>query len=458
MTSTIKRVGAHRVWDSRGRPTIEVEVTTADGVRGRAIAPAGASRGSAEATDLRDGGARLGGFDVLTAIRNVVTLISPALAGMDVTDQRAVDAALDALDPSPTRSLVGGNATVATSLAVLHAAAATRGAPVWRQLRSDPTRMPRPEVQIIGGGAHAARRVDLQDFMVIPLTHGSISDALIQVAEVYRAVGELLARRGPVVGVADEGGHWPSVDANEQALELLTLGIERAGLKPRTDMAISLDVAASEFARGTAYHLSTEDRTYECGEWLAVLERWLRDYPVVAVEDPVGEFDREGMREATGRLGHRALVVGDDFLVTSAERISRAARERSCNTALIKPNQAGTVTRAADAHAAARAAGWATIVSARSGESEDVSVAHLAMGWGADLVKVGSITRGERTAKWNELLRIDRELGGLPMAPFPLASVGRAVRAQSRPWGSSASWPGTPVCGEAVTEGVGHGR
>jgi enolase len=246
----------------------------------------------------------------------------------------------------------------------------------------------------------------------------------VQVAEVYRTVGEILASRGPVLGVADEGGHWPAVRNNEEALELLTRGIEQTGLMPGRDMGISLDIAASELERDGRYHLTSEATAYERDRWLEVVCRWLDDYPVVAVEDPAGEFDRAGMRQATTLMSRRSLVVGDDFLVTSAGRITAAAHEGACTTALIKVNQAGTVSAAAAAVRAARDAGWSTIVSARSGETEDVSVAHLAVGWSADLVKVGSITRGERTAKWNVLLRIDREVGGVPLAPFPLARVG----------------------------------
>jgi enolase len=425
MTQHIAEVRARRVWDSRGRPTVEVEVVTDGGARGRAIAPAGASRGSAEATDLRDGGTALGGLDVLRAVENVERRIAPALMGIDVADQVAVDLVLDQLDPTPTRSELGGNATVATSLAVLHTAAAAHQAPTWRHLDPAPRWMPRPEVQIIGGGAHAAMRVDIQDFMVVPLSATSIADAFVQIAEVYLRVGELFRARGPVLGVADEGGHWPAVDGTEQAIELLTEGIARAGLVPGLDMGISLDIAASEFERNGRYRLESEGRTYDRDEWLSVVDRWVDTYPVVAVEDPAGEFDQVGMVQATKAISDRALVVGDDYLVTSPERVAAAAAEGACNAALIKVNQAGTVSRTKAAYDAARDAGWATIVSARSGETEDVSVAHLAVGWSADIVKVGSITRGERTAKWNELIRIDEEMGGLPLAPFPSTVAAR---------------------------------
>lgn len=426
MTQPITEVRARRVWDSRGRPTVEVEIYTAGGYRGRAIAPAGASRGSAEASDLRDGGVILGGMDVSEALQRVRGVIAPALIGVDVSAQEEIDAIIDRLDPTPTRSYLGGNATVATSLATLHTAAAVVGVPLWRYLDADVRSLPRPEVQIIGGGAHAARRVDLQDFMVVPMSAGSIVDGLCQVAEVYRCTGELFATRGPVLGVADEGGHWPAVARNEEALALLTAGIERAGLTPGRDVGISLDIAASEFEKNGEYELASERRTYGRAEWLDLVVSWVRDYPIVAIEDPAGEHDPEGMRSATELLGETSLIVGDDYIVTNPERINAAAVDGACNTALIKVNQAGTVSRAAAAHAEARHAGWGTIVSARSGESEDVSVAHLAVGWGSDLMKVGSITRGERTAKWNELIRIDEELGGVPLKPFPLRIAAEA--------------------------------
>jgi enolase len=388
----------------------------------RAIAPAGASRGSAEARDRRDGGTRLGGWDVSEAVSAVNGEVRDALLGLDPTDQAGADAVLDQLDPTPTRSRLGGNVTTAASLAVLHAGAAVRDIPVWQHLGRQPSALPRPEVQIIGGGAHAARTVDVQDFMVVPVSAQTMERALIDVAEVYLGVGAALRDRGRVNGVADEGGHWPQVDSHEQALELLVEGIERAGLTPGTDVAISLDLAASELADGADYVLASEGRRMNRADWLARLSAWCRDFPVVALEDPAGEFDGEGLRTATQQLGvdsdgRARLVIGDDSVVTSADRITAAAAAGECNAALIKVNQAGTVTAAERAVDAARAAGWAVVVSARSGETEDVSVAHLAVGWCADLVKVGSITRGERTAKWNELLRI-AEATGLGLTPM----------------------------------------
>ncbi|MBK5305449.1 MAG: phosphopyruvate hydratase [Frankiaceae bacterium] len=416
----ITEVRGRRVWDSRGRPTVEVELTCQQHVV-RAIAPAGASRGSAEARDRRDGGSRLGGWDVTEAVAAVNTEVRDALLGVDPTDQAGADAVLDHLDPTPTRSRLGGNVTTATSLAVLHAGAALSGVPVWTYLGRQPSALPRPEVQIIGGGAHAAGTVDVQDFMVVPLSAQTMEQALVDVAEVYLGVGTALRARGRVNGVADEGGHWPHVDSHEQALELLVEGIERAGLVPGDDVAISLDLAASELAEGTDYVLASESRRLSRADWLDRLGDWCSAFPIVALEDPAGEFDHDGLRTATERLatgvdGRRRLIIGDDSVVTSAARITEAAAAHRCNAALIKVNQAGTVTAAQQAVDAARAAHWGVVVSARSGETEDVSVAHLAVGWCADLVKVGSITRGERTAKWNELLRI-AEATGLGLTP-----------------------------------------
>ena len=418
---SIADVVGRRVWDSRGRPTVEVEVHVADGRVGRGIAPAGASRGSAEAVDRRDGGDHLGGFDVTQAVTAVNDVVRSTLIGLDPVDQAAADRALDALDPSPTRAALGGNVTVATSLAVLHAGAASRGIPVWQHLLSADaaqlTHLPRPEIQIIGGGAHAARTVDVQDFMVVPMSATTMDRALEDVARVYLGVGEAFRARGRVNGVADEGGYWPQVERHEEALELLVEGIQRAGLAPGEDMAISLDVAASELNEGPDYVLSSEGARLSRHEWLGRIAQWCNDFPIVAIEDPAGEFDLLGLQRATADLGRDRLVIGDDALVTNAARITEAAESGRCNAALIKVNQAGTVSAARAALLAARAAGWSVVVSARSGETEDVSVAHLAVGWQANLVKVGSITRGERTAKWNELIRIAERLN-LPLAPL----------------------------------------
>jgi enolase len=412
VSTAIATVHARRVFDSRGRPTVEAEVTLAGGAVGRAIAPAGASRGSREAVDLRDGGARFGGLDVAGAIANVRGPIARALAGCDALDQAACDARVIELDGTPQKATLGGNATVAVSMAIAHAAAAAQQVPLYRHLaRGQSVTLPLPEVQVLGGGAHAGRRIDIQDLMVMPVGAWSFSDALAIVAEVYRAAGDLMIELGRFAGVADEGGYWPAFDSNEQALEALVRAIERAGLQPGADVAISLDIAASEFGRDGVYTLGLEGRSLDRDALAEMLLGWLDRYPIASIEDPFAEDDRVGwvafMRACAGRV----QVIGDDYLVTRADLVDAAALDCACNAVLVKPNQAGTLTEALAAVEAARRHGMATIVSARSGESEDATIAHLAVGWSAGQLKVGSFARGERTAKWNEVLRIEEALG-----------------------------------------------
>jgi enolase len=402
-----------RVWDSRGRPTVEAEMRLACGAVGRAIAPAGASTGSGEAIERRDAGTRLGGRDVRGAVEAVNGEIAAALAGRDAADQQALDAALCALDGTPQKSRLGGNALVAVSMAALHAAAAAQGKPLYACLLGDREAavMPLPEIQIFGGGAHAGRRVDIQDFMVVAPGASSFDQALEWTAEVYLAAGALMGERGLLQGVADEGGFWPAFDTNEAALDALMRAIERAGFTPGREIAISLDIAASEFHDGSRYRLARDGRELDSDGMAEMLIAWLDRYPIVSIEDPLGEHDREGLRRFTRAVGDRVQIVGDDFLVTSAERVRAAAALGACNAVLIKPNQAGTVTEAKAAFDAARDSGWGAIVSARSGETEDVTIVHLAIGWGAGQLKVGSFARSERMAKWNEALRIEEALG-----------------------------------------------
>ncbi|HPU53158.1 MAG TPA: phosphopyruvate hydratase [Burkholderiaceae bacterium] len=408
----ITHVRGRRVWDSRGRPTVEAEVTLGDGSVGRAIAPAGASRGSREALELRDGGTRLGGLDVGLAVAGMNGEIAALLHGRDAADQAGVDGALIACDGTPAKARLGGNAIVATSLAVLQAAATARGLPLWRHLAGDdPVSLPLPEIQIFGGGAHAGRRVDIQDFMVMPLGAASFAQALEMTAEVYAAAGALMQAAGKRQGVADEGGYWPAFAANDEALGMLVRAIEHAGLRPGTDMAISLDIAASEFGSNGRYRLALETRELDTAQLIDLLGGWLDAYPIVSIEDPLAEDDDAGMVEFTRRFGRRVQIIGDDYLVTAAARIEHAAALPACNCALIKPNQAGTVSETLSAMQAARRAGWSTVVSARSGETEDVAIAHLAVGWNAAQLKVGSFARSERMAKWNECLRIEEALG-----------------------------------------------
>jgi len=409
---TIDQVVARRVWDSRGRPTVEAEVHLRNDIIGRAIAPAGASTGSGEAVDLRDGGPSCGGLDVTRALDGIAREIAPALRGRDVTDQAALDQVLVDLDGTPNKRRLGGNALIAVSMAALHAAAGTARQPLWRYLLgNDPALVPLPEIQIFGGGAHAGRRVDVQDFMVMATGAASFAQALDWTADVYRAAGVRMADSGRLHGVADEGGYWPAFDTNEDALECLLHAIEDTGRTPGDEVAISLDIAASELRSAGRYRLGLEGREVDSDGLCELLVGWVDRYPIVSVEDPVAEDDTTGMRRFTAAVGHRVQVVGDDYLVTDAARVRRAAADQACNALLVKPNQAGTMTETRAAFDAARAAGFGTIVSARSGETEDLTIAHLAVGWGAGQLKVGSFSRSERMAKWNEVLRIEETLG-----------------------------------------------
>ncbi len=429
MKSAIARIHGRRVWDSRGRPTLEAEVTLESGVTGRAIAPAGASRGSREAIDLRDGGARFGGMDVAQAIANVDGPMQRVLIGRDALDQAGVDAALVALDGTPNKAKLGGNATVAVSLAVAHAAAAASDLPLWRYLaQGNAVSLPLPEIQIFGGGAHAGRRIDLQDLMVMPVGASSFAQALEMTAEVYRAAGDLMRDAGKLAGVADEGGWWPAFDTNEEALAMLVRAIERAGFVPGDEVAISLDVAASEFGRDGRYRLGLERRELDRDGMIEMLIRWIDRYPIASIEDPLAEDDRDGWIAFTRAAGGRVQIIGDDYLTTSAERVEVAAVDGACNAVLIKPNQAGTLTETLAALTAGRDAGFSTIVSARSGETEDVSIVHLAIGWNAGQLKVGSFARSERMAKWNEGLRIEEALGGLARYAGRSALAGSRTR------------------------------
>jgi enolase len=434
--TTISQVHGRRIWDSRARPTVEVDVTLAGGVLGRAIAPAGASTGTGEALDLRDGGEAFGGYDVRTAVEHVNGEIANRLQGRDAADQRAIDQLLVEIDGTPNKSRLGGNAIVATSMAVLQAAAAANHLPLWRYLQgNEPARLPLPEIQIFGGGAHADRRVDIQDFMVICPTARSFAEALDHTAEVYRAAGRLLKARGLLQGVADEGGYWPAFESNEQALELLCQAIAAAGFGLGTEVAISLDVAAAQFGAGGRYRLARDGRDFGTDELTALLLGWIDRYPILSIEDPFAPDDETGFRQLMDAVGERVQIVGDDLLVSDMARVQAAAAKRLCNAALIKPNQAGTVSEAKAALDAARAAGMATIASARSGESEDVTIAHLAVGWAAGQIKVGSIARGERTAKWNEILRIEAAISAAVFSndlAF-LADTGRGGLARRHP-------------------------
>jgi len=401
----ILEVLGRRVWDSRGSPTVEVEVAV-KGARGRAIAPAGASTGSGEAK----------GIDVRRAVHQINTEIRSSLTGKNL-EQESIDRLLISLDGTPDKSRLGGNAIVAVSLACAHAAAAAAKKPLWRFLSGGkPVAMPVPQIQIFGGGAHAHGSMDVQDFMIVCTGAGSFAEALEWTAEVYKAAGARLAKRNALHGVADEGGYWPAFKSNEQALEELSGAISDAGHEPGADIGIALDIAATQLWRDGRYHLALEKKALTAAQLHSMLLQWIDRYPIVSIEDPFAEHDAEAMASFTRTAGARIQVVGDDFFVTNADRVKNASG--ACNAVLLKPNQAGTLTETLACWRAAQAAGYGAIVSARSGETEDVSIVHLAVGWGVPQLKVGSFSRSERMAKWNEGLRIEEALGGGKL-PYP---------------------------------------
>jgi enolase len=369
--------------------------------------------GSGEAKDLRDGGRSLLGLDVRNAVANVNREISGGLSGLDAADQGAIDRRLIDLDGTSQKAHLGGNATIAVSMATAHAAAAASGVPLYAYLaKGQRINLPLPEIQILGGGAHAGRRVDVQDFLVMCPSAKSFSEALDRTGEVYHAAGRLMRDSNRVNGVADEGGWWPAFATNEDALDFLMRAIEAAGFTPGQEVHIALDVAASEFASDGLYKLGLENRELDRDGLAELLLGWIARYPILSIEDPFSEDDPEGFKSFTAAVGERMQVVGDDLLVTNAERVRDAAEAGLVNCVLIKPNQAGTLSEAKAAFDAARSAKLSAIISARSGETEDTTISHLAVGWGAGQIKVGSMARGERTAKWNELLRLEETLAG----------------------------------------------
>ena len=412
MTLPIRRLHARQILDSRGRPTVEVDAELEDGSFGRASVPSGASTGTAEAHELRDGDpARYAGLGVLKAVRHVDSEIDAALRGADAADQRGVDELLRRLDGTPQLRRLGANATLGVSLAVCRAAAASLGQALYERIaelaQARPT-LPLPMTNILSGGLHAGRGMDVQDFLAMPLRAASIDEAIHLVARVRSAATEVARERGLPTLLADEGGLSPGLATGRAALEMMVESIERAGLRPGVDIAIAIDVAASALGdAGHGYRLAREGRLCSSAQMIEMIDGWVRDFPVASVEDGLGEDDWSHWRALTDRLGQRVQLVGDDLFTTHPQRLARGLREGVANGVLVKANQNGTLSGTLDVIARARAAGYATIVSARSGETEDAFMSDLAVGSGAGQIKIGSLRTSSTLAKYNQLLRIE---------------------------------------------------
>jgi len=410
---TIQSVSAHQVYDSRGNPTVEAQVTLADGSVGRGIVPSGASKGRYEALELRDGDPlRFRGKSMFTAIRNIETILGPELVRSAASDQASLDRCMIDLDGTPQKSRLGANAILAVSMAYAYAAAQSIHLPLHAYL-GEGVLLPFPEIQIIGGGAHANRRIDVQDFMIMAMGAQTFEEALEIAYNVYQATADVLRDRGKLCGVADEGGFWPEIDSHEEAFELLLSAIRRAGYRPGADVALSLDIAASDLYDGPTrrYTLRNENRSFDSDAFADVLAGWCRAYDVVSIEDPMADDDWVGWQRFRSVAPAGLQIVGDDLFVTNVDRIRGGIEREAANAVLIKPNQIGTVTETLDAIRLTQSAGWKPVVSARSGETEDAFIAHLAVATEAGQLKVGSFSRSERMAKWNEVLRIGRGLG-----------------------------------------------
>jgi enolase len=411
----IKSVSAFQIYDSRGVPTLEAEVELHNGIVGRGLVPSGASTGQYEALEMRDGDkARFLGKAVFKAIGHVNGEIAKAVAGMEADDQRALDQKLISLDGTPNKSRLGANAILAVSMATANAAAAAQNKPLFEYLGGgEGTLLPLPEIQILGGGAHAEWRTDVQDFLVIAVGAKTYGETLEMTHNVYHAAGAIMKERGKRFGLADEGGFWPDFASNEEALETMVLAFERAGYTPGKEVAISLDIAASDLydeATGK-YRFRLEKREFTSDEFADLMIGWCRKYPVISVEDPMADTDWNGWAKVHAAIGKSVQLIGDDLFTTNAARIERGIKAGVANAVLIKLNQIGTVTETIDAIRQTQGAGWLPVVSARSGETEDAFISHLAVATNAGQLKVGSFARSERTVKWNEVLRIERRLG-----------------------------------------------
>jgi enolase len=410
--SEVERVHARQIVDSRGNPTVEVDVLLRSGAAGRAAVPSGASTGEFEAVELRDGGDAWGGKGVSRAVANANGEIAEAVRGIDAADQERLDRAMIELDGTPNKGRLGANAILGVSLAAAKAAAAETGLPLWRYLGGEAAHvLPVPLMNVLNGGAHADNKVDFQEFMIVPVGAGSFSEGLRTGAEVFHALRRILHDRGLATAVGDEGGFAPDLDSNESALEALVAGIEAAGYRPGDEVAIALDPATSEIHEDGAYVLEHEGRRLSPEEmaayWIDVAER----YPVISIEDGMDEEDWDGWRALTERVGDRLQLVGDDLFVTNTERLRRGIEAGVANSILVKVNQIGTLTETLDAVRTAQEAGYTAVMSHRSGETEDTTIADLAVATGCGQIKTGAPSRSDRVAKYNQLLRIEEALG-----------------------------------------------
>ena len=425
--SSIEAVHARQILDSRGNPTLEVEVALDDGILGRAAVPSGASTGAFEAVELRDGGTEYGGKSVAKAVQGVIDEIQPELLGYDADDQRLVDQALIDLDRTPDKSRLGANAIVGVSLAVARAAAESARLPLFRYLGGPNAHvLPVPQMNILNGGAHADNNVDIQEFMILPVGAGTFAEGLRWGAETYHSLKSVLKQHGLATGVGDEGGFAPDLEHNKAALNLIVEAIGKAGFTPGEDIALGLDAAASEFYADGMYNFEGSRKT--AAEMTAIYASWLDEYPIVSLEDPLAEEDWPGWHDLTARLGDRVQVVGDDIFVTNPERLRRGIAERSANSLLVKVNQIGTVTETLNAVTLAQRSQFSCVISHRSGETEDTTIADLAVAINCGQIKTGAPARSERVAKYNQLLRIEEILGDAAAyagrAAFPRAASG----------------------------------
>ncbi|OYX04601.1 MAG: phosphopyruvate hydratase [Thiotrichales bacterium 32-46-8] len=416
--SNIQRIWAREVIDSRGNPTVEVDITLADGSFGRAAVPSGASTGKREALELRDNDkARFGGKGVLTAVNNINTKIAQALIGQDATNQANIDAMMIQLDGDANKANLGANAILAVSMAVAHAAAKSKGTPLFKYVKTDTFRMPVPMMNIINGGAHADNSVDMQEFMIVPVGAPSFKEAVRYGAQVFHALKKVLHDKGLNTAVGDEGGFAPDLASNEEAITVILEAIKAAGFEAGKDIMIAIDAAASEFYHDGKYVLTSENRSMTSEEMIDYFAAWCDKYPIISIEDGMAEEDWAGWKLMTDKLGKKIQLVGDDLFVTNSSILKEGIDKGIANSILIKVNQIGTLTETFDAIAMAKAASYTAVMSHRSGETEDTTIADLAVATGVGQIKTGSMSRSDRVAKYNQLLRIEEMLGADAVYP-----------------------------------------